>query len=36
MDDLSYLEALMGGAAPEDASGGTGGVWVVDPEGAAG
>ena len=31
-DDLSYLEALMGGAAEE--SGGGGGVWVVDPEGA--
>ena len=31
--DLSYLEALMGGAAA-DTGGGTGGVWVVSPEGA--
>ena len=31
--DLSYLEALMGGAA-EEAGGGAGGVWVVSPEGA--
>jgi electron transfer flavoprotein alpha subunit len=36
MDDLSFLEALMGGAAPEGESGdGTGGVWVVDPAGTA-
>jgi electron transfer flavoprotein alpha subunit len=35
MDDLSYLEALMGGAAPEGETGsGAGGVWVVDPAGA--
>jgi electron transfer flavoprotein alpha subunit len=33
--DLSYLEALMGGAAA-DTSGGAGGVWVVSPDGAAG
>ncbi len=33
MDDLSFLEALMGGAA-EETGGGTGGVWVVDPAGA--
>jgi len=32
--DLSYLEALMGGAAA-DTGGGTGGVWVVSPDGAA-
>jgi electron transfer flavoprotein alpha subunit len=31
--DLSYLEALMGGTA--DTGGGTGGVWVVSPDGAA-
>jgi electron transfer flavoprotein alpha subunit len=31
--DLSYLEALMGGAAAE-AAGATGGVWVVSLEGA--
>jgi len=31
--DLSYLEALMGGAAAE-AAGATGGVWVVSAEGA--
>lgn len=30
--DLSYLEALMGGAA-EEAGGQTGGVWVVSPDG---
>ncbi len=36
LDDLSFLEALMGGAAPEgEGGGGTGGVWVVDPAGAA-
>jgi electron transfer flavoprotein alpha subunit len=33
--DLSYLEALMGGAAA-DTGGETGGVWVVSPDGAAG
>jgi electron transfer flavoprotein alpha subunit len=32
--DLSYLEALMGGAAA-DMGGGTGGVWVVSPDGEA-
>ncbi len=33
--DLSYLEALMGGAAPEGEAGGeTGGVWVVGLEGS--
>ena len=32
--DLSYLEALMGGAAADTGSG-TGGVWVVSPDGAA-
>ena len=32
--DLSYLEALMGGAAA-DTGGGTGGVWVVSADGAA-
>ena len=31
--DLSYLEALMGGAAA-DTGGGTGGVWVVSADGA--
>lgn len=31
--DLSYLEALMGGAADET-DGQTGGVWVVSPDGA--
>lgn len=31
--DLSYLEALMGGAA-EETGGQTGGVWVVSPDGA--
>lgn len=31
--DLSYLEALMGGAADET-GGQTGGVWVVSPDGA--
>jgi len=31
--DLSYLEALMGGAA-EETGAGAGGVWVVSPEGA--
>ncbi len=30
--DLSYLEALMGGAA-EETGGQTGGVWVVSPDG---
>ncbi len=36
MDDLSYLQALMGMAAAEEPTGGaTGGVWVVDPDGAA-
>ena len=39
MDDLSYLQALMGMAAAEeaagDATGGAGGVWVVDPDGVA-
>jgi electron transfer flavoprotein alpha subunit len=36
MDDLSYLQALMGMAASEEPTGGaTGGVWVVDPDGAA-
>ena len=36
MDDLSYLQALMGmTAAEEPAGGGAGGVWVVDPDGAA-
>jgi electron transfer flavoprotein alpha subunit len=33
MDDLSFLEQLMGGAADE-AGGASGGVWVVSPEGA--
>lgn len=33
MDDLSYLEALMGGGAEASGSG-TGGVWVVNPDGA--
>jgi len=33
--DLSYLEALMGSAAA-DTGGGTGGVWVVSPDSAAG
>lgn len=33
MDDLSYLEALMGGGA-EVSGTGTGGVWVVSPDGA--
>ena len=33
--DLSYLEALMGGAAA-DTGGETGGVWVISPDGAAG
>ena len=32
--DLSYLEALMGGAAV-DMGGDTGGVWIVSPDGAA-
>ena len=31
--DLSYLEALMGGAAADTGSG-TGGVWVVSADGA--
>ena len=31
--DLSYLEALMGGSGQEP-EGGSGGVWVVSPEGA--
>ncbi len=39
MDDLSYLQALMGMTAAEeaagDATGGVGGVWVVDPDGVA-
>ncbi len=33
--DLSYLEALMGGAAADTGSG-TGGVWVVSADGMAG
>lgn len=33
MDDLLFLEQLMGGTA-EEHSGTTGGVWVVSPEGA--
>ena len=33
MDDLSFLEALMGGAAQEGETGSTGGVWVVCPDG---
>ncbi len=33
MDDLSYLEALMGSSS-EVSRGGTGGVWVVNPDGA--
>ena len=37
MDDLSYLQALMGMTASEEAAGsatgGAGGVWVVDPDG---
>ncbi len=32
MDDLSYLEQLMGGASGES-GGATGGVWVVSPDG---
>ena len=40
MDDLSYLQALMGMTAPEEAAGsatgGAGGVWVVDLDGAVG
>ena len=39
MDDLSYLQALMGMTASEEAAGGAtggvGGVWVVDPDGVA-
>ena len=39
MDDLSYLQALMGMTASEDAAGGAtggaGGVWVVDPDNVA-
>ena len=36
MDDLSYLQALMGMTAAEEPAGGaTGGVWVVDPDGVA-
>ena len=36
MDDLSYLQALMGMSASEEPTGGaTGGVWVVDPDGVA-
>ena len=39
MDDLSYLQALMGVAAPEGETGGAaggaaGGIWVVDLDGA--
>ena len=33
MDDLSYLEQLMGGPSEEMGSA-TGGVWVISPEGA--
>ena len=40
MDDLSYLQALMGMTASEEAAGiatgGAGGVWVVDLDGAVG
>ena len=40
MDDLSYLQALMGMTAAEEAAGGAtggaGGVWVVDLDGAVG
>jgi electron transfer flavoprotein alpha subunit len=39
MDDLSYLQALMGMTASEEAAGGAtggaGGVWVVDPDNVA-
>jgi electron transfer flavoprotein alpha subunit len=39
MDDLSYLQALMGMTASDEAAGGAtggaGGVWVVDPDGVA-
>ena len=39
MDDLSYLQALMGMTASEEAAtgvtGGAGGVWVVDPDAVA-
>jgi electron transfer flavoprotein alpha subunit len=36
MDDLSYLQALMGMTGSEEAAGGaTGGVWVVDPDNVA-
>ena len=39
MDDLSYLQALMGMTASEEAAGGAtggaGGVWVVDLDGGA-
>jgi electron transfer flavoprotein alpha subunit len=34
MDDLSYLQALLGGAA-EETGGAAGGVWVVDLDGTA-
>ena len=40
MDDLSYLQALMGMTASEEAAGsatgGAGGVWVVDLDGEVG